>query len=94
MITHVRTTKLFERHLKRLRKKHYDITKLENVVQLIVTEDHETLVRKYRWHLLKGNNAGINELHLEADWLLMYTITNENEVTLLLLDTGSHHDIL
>ncbi|MFC6181625.1 type II toxin-antitoxin system YafQ family toxin [Lactiplantibacillus daowaiensis] len=90
MINHIRTTKMFERHLKQLRRKHYDTSKLEAAIRVIATEDHDTLVRQYRWHILKGNKAGINEIHLEADWLLLYEITRNNEMTLLLLDTGSH----
>ncbi len=37
--------------------------------------DQDTLIRKYKWHKLKGDKAGINE------------------ITILLLDTGSHDSV-
>ncbi|WP_341779453.1 hypothetical protein [Levilactobacillus sp. HBUAS70063] len=42
---------------------------------------------------LIGNLAGINEIHLDKNGLLLYQIINDDELTLLLLNTGSH-DIL
>lgn len=93
MIKHIRTTKVFERNLKKLKKKHYNTSRLEQAIILIAKADQETLTREFKWHLLKVNQAGINEIHLASNWLLLYEIINDEEVTLLLLNTGSH-DIL
>ena len=90
MIKKVRYTKLFLRNWKKLRRKHYDTAKMKQAIALIVAEDHETLIRQFKWHVLKGNHAGVNEIHLDANWLLLYEIVNDNEVTLLVLNTGSH----
>ena len=35
---------------------------------------------------------GVCELHIEKDWLLIYQI-NDDELTLLLLRTGSHDQL-
>ncbi|WP_125581191.1 type II toxin-antitoxin system mRNA interferase toxin, RelE/StbE family [Levilactobacillus cerevisiae] len=53
-------------------------------------EDQLTLQKDYHLHTLKGDKAGIYELHLERNWLLLYQITGTTELTLLLLRTGTH----
>ena len=83
----------FKRNYKRLKKKHYDMTKLEDVLRLILLDDQETLKRKYRLHFLKGNRKGKLELHIEKDWLLVYQIIGDR-IELLLLATGGHDDVL
>ncbi|UIF28725.1 type II toxin-antitoxin system YafQ family toxin [Levilactobacillus brevis] len=90
MIKTVRTTKIFERNLKKLKKKHYDTSRLTQAVSLITHGDQEALIRKYKWHMLKGDKAGINEIHLDSNWLLLYKIIDDDVVTLLLLATGPH----
>ncbi|WP_407885437.1 type II toxin-antitoxin system RelE/ParE family toxin [Levilactobacillus sp. N40-8-2] len=93
MINRSLTTARFDRAYKKLAKKHYDMKRLKAAVNTILVEDHETLVHQFDWHLLTGNLAGINEIHLDKNWLLLYQIIHDNELVLLLLDTGGH-DIL
>ncbi|KRL93745.1 type II toxin-antitoxin system RelE/ParE family toxin [Levilactobacillus hammesii] len=93
MIKTYKTTARFDRSLKKLARKHYDLKRLDTALKLILAEDHETLKHRFDWHMLSGNLTGINEIHLDKDWLLLYKITNEHELTLLLLNTGGH-DIL
>ena len=50
-------------------------------------------LRRRRDHALTGNWNGYRELHIEADWLLIYRI-EEDELELVLTRTGSHDDIL
>ncbi len=90
MLDHVETTTIFDRNIKKLAKKHYDLTKLRRVIQIIQMEDQLTLQKDYHLHTLKGDKAGIYELHLERNWLLLYQITGTTELTLLLLRTGTH----
>lgn len=71
-------TSIFKRDYKRMMKKHYDMEKLEKVVKLLVTNNQDELVRKYRDHALKGNWKGYRELHLDKDWLLIYKIDDKN----------------
>lgn len=67
--------------------------KLEKVIQLLVTNCQDELIRKYRDHSLKGNWKGYRELHIEKDWLLVYKI-DEGQLILTMVRTGSHDEIL
>lgn len=69
----IRATLIFVRELKRLKKKRYDLFKFEKVINLIIREDTEILVRRVK-DLLKGNWKGDRECHIEDDWLLSYKI--------------------
>lgn len=86
-------TSIFKRDYKKLIKKHYDMDKLEKVIQLLVTNCQDELIRKYRDHSLKGNWKGYRELHIEKDWLLVYKI-DEGQLILTMVRTGSHDEIL
>lgn len=88
----IETTNTFERNLKKLKKKHYDISKLKEVIELIVNQEKDKLANVYRDHQLKGNLKEFRELHIESDWLLIYKVENEN-LTLLLITTGKHDDV-
>ncbi|MGL9730132.1 type II toxin-antitoxin system RelE/ParE family toxin [Enterococcus sp. DIV0756] len=85
-------TPIFKKGFKRAKKKHYDMSKLQIVIELIVAEERETLVKKYNDHSLKGSHKGLRELHIERDWLLVYKIVNQ-KLKLYLLATGSHDEV-
>ncbi|MGC4129045.1 MAG: type II toxin-antitoxin system YafQ family toxin [Bergeyella sp.] len=51
-----------------------------------------TLPAKYKPHKLSGNYAGCWECHIKPDWLLIWK-QNDNELILLLMDTGTHSDL-
>ncbi|MBQ9255269.1 MAG: type II toxin-antitoxin system YafQ family toxin [Bacteroidales bacterium] len=59
---------------------------------LNILEEEGTLPLKYKPHKLSGNYAGKWECHIQPDWLLVWMQNNE-ELTLLLLHTGTHLDI-
>lgn len=51
------------------------------------------LEAKYKDHALKGDLDGFRECHIQPDWLLIYL--KENDIlTLTLVATGSHSDLL
>ena len=85
------TTKRFDKALKRCRKRGYDLEKLKKVIELLV-EDGK-LPACYRPHKLSGNHKGEWEAHVEPDWLLIWE-QNDYELTLLMLSTGTHADLL
>lgn len=91
-IENIEYSPIFLRGVKRAKKKHLDLSKLEKVIRLIVAEETDVLNREYRAHQLKGSHKGLRELHIEKDWLLVYKIENQ-ELTLYLLATGSHDDV-
>ncbi len=63
---------------------------LESVLQMLL--QGETLPIKYRDHVLIGNYIGFRECHIQPDWLLIYTINN-NELILTAARTGTHSDL-
>ncbi len=90
----IRLTPKCERDLKKLKKKHYDLESFQIVVEHIVNEDVETLLRVYKDHALKGNWQGFRECHIESDWLLIYRINTDDKLCeLVLTRTGSHDDL-
>ncbi|EGO5243389.1 type II toxin-antitoxin system YafQ family toxin [Enterococcus faecalis] len=83
----------FKRDVKCLKKKHYDMEKLAEVIRLIEKDDTETLKIVYNDHSLSGSHQGLRELHIEGgNWLLVYEL-NDEEMIFYLLATGSHDDI-
>ena len=51
-----------------------------------------SLPAEYKPHLLKGDRKGQWECHIEPNWLMTWE-QNNNELTLLFLQTGTHADI-
>jgi mRNA interferase YafQ len=86
-----RQTTKFKKDLKNLRKRGYDLSLLNDVVELLA--NGETLPEKYRDHALAGNKIGYRDCHIKGDWVLIYKI-DKNVLTLILSETGTHSDIL
>ena len=84
------TTSTFDREYKKIKKRGYDISKLEHVVEHLL--HGETLPEKYQDHALTGNWKGYRECHVQADWLLIYQIVEERLI-LSLVRTGTHSDL-
>lgn len=82
------TTTTFERDLRRVEKQGKDLDKMEQVVNLLQTQ--QTLPPRCRPHALRGNWAGHLDCHVEPDWLLLYRVT---ETELILVRTGSHAEL-
>lgn len=81
----------FKKGLKLARKRGLDIKLLEEVVDKL--QNDIPLEAKHKDHDLKGNWKGFRECHIQPDWLLIYL--KENDVlTLTLVATGSHSDLL
>ena len=53
-------------------------------------KENGTLPMQYAAHKLHGEYVGFWECHLEADWLLIYTITPE---AVIIMRTGTHADL-
>lgn len=64
---------------------------LDEVVAMLASG--QRLPEKYRDHALKGNLSSFRECHIQPDWLLIYMI-EDDILTLTLVDTGSHADLL
>ena len=88
----VRFTSDFKKSYKRIIKQGKNIEKLELVVSKLA--NGEELEEKYKNHPLTSSKHYKNcmECHITPDWLLVYQIINE-ELILLLVDTGSHSEL-
>lgn len=86
----LKTTNQFEKDLKRCIKRGFPINKLKEVVTLLV--NNGTLPSVYKPHKLVGNRKGEWECHIQPDWLLIWQ-QNDDELTLLLMNTGTHSDL-
>lgn len=84
------TTQSFDKALKKCIKRGLDMFKFKECVR-ILSEDGK-LPAKYRPHKLSGQFHGAWECHIEPDWLLIWK-QNDTELTLLMVDTGTHSDI-
>ncbi|MUH59353.1 type II toxin-antitoxin system YafQ family toxin [Bifidobacterium canis] len=74
-----RTTQ-FKKDFKVLLRKHYGQAKFQAAVEVLMKQDKQLLVTKYR------------EIHIEGDWLLIYRV-EKDELQLVLTRTGSHDDL-
>lgn len=81
---------LFKKDFKRIKKRGYDISRLEKIVELLANE--VPLPEQFKDHNLSGNYNGFRECHIAPDWLLIYRVNN-NELVLVLSRTGSHSDL-
>ena len=86
----VKPTSLFQKDLKLINKRGYDIVKLNEVVKLLANGDE--LPAQYKDHPLKGNYIGCRECHIQSDWLLIYEYDGGNLI-LYLSRTGTHADL-
>lgn len=85
-------TTLFKKELKVIKRRSKDLAKLKKVVDALA--DGKTLEEKYKDHSLVNSTRFKNcrECHIEPDWLLVYRINNQ-ELILLLVETGTHSDL-
>lgn len=82
-------TQKFLRDVKRIKEKHSDLSRLDQVLDDSADYNSALLKRKYRNQQLKGRWSQYEELHVDADWLLVYK-RDKNRRILTLMTTGSH----
>ena len=83
-------TAKFQRDLKRVQRRGYDISLLTEIIKKIAAG--ERLSEKNKDHLLSGDYIGCRECHVAPDWLLIYEIV-EDTLILYLTRTGTHSDL-
>ncbi|GAA6122391.1 hypothetical protein BPY_05030 [Bifidobacterium psychraerophilum] len=89
------STSAFKRDLKRLLRKHRDLSKLKGVLRLIIEDTEESkleLRRRHRAHALTGQWSDSSECHVhnEGDWLLIW---QRNDHMVVFLRTGTHDEL-
>ena len=85
-------TSAFKKELKNIKKRNKDLTKITEVVNKLASG--QELEAKYRDHALANNLRfrDCRECHIEPDWLLVYK-KSKSELTLFLIETGTHSDL-
>ena len=81
-------TSTFKKDFKRMQKRGYVMERLFGLLQILV--EGKKLEDRHRDHLLHGIYEGNRECHVEPDWLLIYTVTEDE---LGLSRTGTHSDL-
>ena len=84
------TSNQFKKDLEIAKKRKLDLNLLEEVVVKLAKD--EKLPASYKDHPLKGKFKGLRECHIKPNWLLIYSI-NDNELELFLIRTGTHSDV-
>lgn len=80
----------FKKDIKIIKKRNYDLSKLEKVIEILAEE--KNLPAKYKDHSLTGIYRDFRECHILPDWLLIYRI-DKDILTLVLSRTGAHSDL-
>ena len=80
----------FKKDYKLIKKQGKDISLLDKIIPILLSG--KKLPTKYKDHELKGDWNGFRELHIQPDWLLIYT-KNKTELILTLTRTGSHSEL-
>ena len=83
-------TKRFDKDLKRCLKRGLRLQLILEAIRLLAATG--SLPQEYRPHKLSGNRQGQWECHIQPNWLMTWQ-QNDNELTLLFLQTGTHSDL-
>ncbi len=89
----IKYSKEFKKSLKKLIKQGKNIDKLLYVVDMLANKQQLDL--KYKDHALYNDKRfkGCRDCHIEPDWVLIYKYLDK-EIALLLVNTGSHSEVL
>jgi mRNA interferase YafQ len=86
----LKTTSRFRKDYKLAKKRGFDLSLLEAVIDTLLEE--KLLDPKYKDHALLGDYAGFRECHILPDWLLIYSIHHQ-ALILTASRTGTHADL-
>lgn len=90
-LKYIERTPEFKKDFKRALHKHRDPLLLREAINAIF-ENQKVVLKHLRDHKLQGAWMGYRELHIQADWLLIYKI-DKGTLTLVLTATGSHDEL-
>jgi mRNA interferase YafQ len=82
--------KPFRKQLNLMEKRRMNISKLREVMDMIINE--KPLPPERHNHPLHGNWEGSFECHIQGDWVLIYKL-NPEASTVTFQRTGSHSDL-
>ena len=85
----IRPTTRFQKDLKRVKKRGYDINLLTDIIKKLAND--EPLPARNLDHDLYGNFNGCRECHITPDWLLIYEKVEQDLI--LYLTRRKHHTL-
>ena len=80
----------FKKSLKLCVRRGLDVRAFSTVLDIL--QEKGQLPDEYRSHKLSGKYKGCWECHIQPDWLLIWE-QDDNQLRLILVDTGSHSDL-
>ena len=80
----------FKKDVKRMKKRGKDLSKLRDALDHLI--EGSQLPEKYHDHALVGNFGGKRDCHIEPDWLLIYSLS-EDDSHVIFERTGTHADL-
>lgn len=83
-------TSQFKKDVKRVGKRGADLSKLRAVMDLLIEGCPPPSV--FKDHSLRGNFIGSRDCHIEPDWILIYTLAEEDS-HVCFERTGTHSDL-
>ncbi len=86
----IQTTNSFDKDVLKCKKRGLNLDSLKEVMTIL--EESGKLPNKYKPHKLLGKYVGCSECHIKPDWLLIWK-QDDNLLTLLFLNTGTHSDL-
>ena len=86
----IKYTSSFKKDFKRISRRNYNLDLLKNTIDILSKQGK--LPPKYKPHKLSGYFSNFWECHIQADWLLLWSVDIENH-TLYLYRTGTHSDL-
>jgi len=86
----IQITNRFKKSLNLSYRRNLDLGLLKEVIHTLAK--NEKLDAKYRTHTLSGYGSVVWECHVKPDWLLLWQQIDD-DLILILLDTGSHSDL-
>ncbi len=87
---HVIISSRFKKDFKRCMKRGLDMRLITTAMDMLKATG--TLPTQYHPHKLVGEKRSIWECHIQPDWLMTWEQNNQ-ELTLLFLQTGTHADL-
>ncbi len=84
------TTNHFDKDVKRCIRRGLPMEKFKEAILLL--EEYGKLPSEYKPHKLYGKYAGRWECHIMPNWLLVWE-QNDDELVLIMTNTGTHSDI-
>jgi len=89
-IYQIQITNRFKKSLDLSYRRNLDLELLKDIIHVLAKG--EKLDTKYHTHILEGYKTVVWECHVKPDWLLLWQ-QEDDELILIMLDTGTHSDL-